>query len=99
VYLVTRRCTQRQLWLRPDAETNAIMRYCYAVAAARSGVRLAAMCVMGNHHHDVVYDERGELPRYLHWLHAFTARCVNAKEGRTGAPTACSTSSCAASAR
>ena len=32
-YMVTRRCTQRQFLLRPDAETNNAFLYCLGVAA------------------------------------------------------------------
>ena len=36
-YRVTRRCTQRQFLLRPDAATNNHFTYWLAVAAARRG--------------------------------------------------------------
>ena len=39
-YMVTRRCTQRQLLLRPDEETNNAFLYCLAEAAQRGDVRL-----------------------------------------------------------
>ena len=37
-YLVTRRCTQRQLLLRPDPIVNQVLRFCLAVAAERHGI-------------------------------------------------------------
>jgi hypothetical protein len=37
-YLITRRCTQRQLLLRPDRETNNAFTYCLIEAAQRYGI-------------------------------------------------------------
>jgi hypothetical protein len=37
-YLVTRRCTQRQFLLRPDAATNNAFLYCLITAALRSEI-------------------------------------------------------------
>ena len=36
--MITRRCTQRQLLLRPDPETNQIFLYVLGLAAQRTGV-------------------------------------------------------------
>src|SRR5688572_31174995 len=43
-YMVTRRCTQRQLLLRPDDETNNAFLYCLAEAAQRFGVEVLLTC-------------------------------------------------------
>jgi hypothetical protein len=45
-YLLTRRCTQRQFWLRPSAKINQIVTYCVAEAAAHTGVQLHGICVL-----------------------------------------------------
>jgi hypothetical protein len=42
-YMVTRRCTQRQLLLRPDKKTNNAFIYCLAEAAQRFGIDV--LCV------------------------------------------------------
>src|SRR5215813_11709241 len=55
-YLITRRCTQRQLLLRPDAATNNAFLYCLIDAALRSEVDLLLPCAMSNHYHAVIYD-------------------------------------------
>ena len=55
-YLVTRRCFQRQLLLKPSASTSAIFSYVLALAAARYGVQVHAYCVLSNHFHLVVTD-------------------------------------------
>jgi hypothetical protein len=39
-YLITRRCTQRTLLMRPDAETNNAFIYCLAYAAERCGIEV-----------------------------------------------------------
>src|SRR5262245_8942650 len=55
-YLITRRCTQRQLLLRPDRETNNAFTYCLIEAALRYGIEVLLPCAMSNHHHTVIYD-------------------------------------------
>lgn len=81
-YLVTRRCTQRQFWLKPSALTNQIFAYCLALAAEASGVLIHAVCVLSNHYHAVVSDPHGRLPDFLHWLHLYVAKSINASYGR-----------------
>jgi hypothetical protein len=45
-YLITRRCTQRRLLLRPDRETNNAFTYCLIVAALRYGIDVLLPCAM-----------------------------------------------------
>ncbi|RMH42670.1 MAG: hypothetical protein D6689_07445, partial [Deltaproteobacteria bacterium] len=68
-YLVTRRCTQRQFWLKPTKLTNQIVAYCVAYAATITGVELHALCVLSNHWHAVLTDPEGRLPEFMHWAH------------------------------
>jgi putative transposase len=81
-YLITRRCYQRTFRLRPSRETNAIFAYCLALALAKTGVELHAVCVMSNHHHLVVTDPRGVLPEFLREFHRLTAKAMNALQGQ-----------------
>jgi REP element-mobilizing transposase RayT len=81
-YLVTRRCAQRQLLLKPSAATNAIFLYVLAVAARRFAVRVHAFCVMSNHFHLVVTDPEARLPAFEQYLDSLVARAVNASVGR-----------------
>jgi putative transposase len=81
-YLVTRRCTQRQFLLRPDAETNNNFLYCLAVAAERSDVEILLPCAMSNHYHAVVYDRHGNLPVFTEHFHKLLAKSQNALRGR-----------------
>ena len=81
-YLITRRCTQRQFWLRPSALTNQILAYCLAWAASVTGVKIHAFCAMSNHWHIVITDVDGRLPEFLHMVHLYAAKCLNASYGR-----------------
>lgn len=81
-YLVTRRCSQRQLLLRPSPTTNAIFLYVLAVAARRYGVQVHAFCVLSNHFHLVVTDPDARLPAFEQYLDSIVARAVNASLGR-----------------
>jgi REP element-mobilizing transposase RayT len=81
-YLLTRRCTQRQFWLRPSAKLNQIFTYCVAEAAAHTGVQIHAVCVLSNHWHAVVTDPDARLPEFLLRVHKHTACCINATYNR-----------------
>jgi putative transposase len=81
-YMVTRRCTQRQLLLRPDAETNNAFTYCLIEAAQRCEVEVLLTCAMSNHHHTVIYDRKGRYPEFTEHFHKMLARSQNALRGR-----------------
>jgi putative transposase len=81
-YLITRRCTQRQFLLTPSNITNQIIRYCLALAANATGIRLHAYCFMSNHWHGVVTDTEARLPEFLERFHRLLARAQNAVLGR-----------------
>ena len=82
IYLITRRCTQRQFLLRPSRTTNQNAEYCLALAAERTGVLLHAVCVMSNHWHGVMTDPEGRLPEFLETFHKLLAKAQNASLGR-----------------
>ena len=48
VYMVTRRCTQRQLLLPLDRETTNAFIYCLALAAERTEMRVLALMAHSN---------------------------------------------------
>lgn len=81
-YLVTRRCTQRQFLLRPDASTNNAFIYCLGEAAQRFGIDVLLVTAMSNHYHAVVYDRDGVLPRFTEHFHKMLAKTLNAARGR-----------------
>lgn len=81
-YLVTRRCAQRQLLLRPSKLTNDVVLYLLAVAAQRFEVQVHAFCVLSNHFHFIVTDPHARLPAFHQYFDALVARALNAALGR-----------------
>jgi putative transposase len=81
-YMITRRCTQRQFLLRPDAETNNAFLYCLAAAAQRCNIAVLLTCAMSNHHHTVIFDRDGTVPAFTEHFHKLLAKCQNAWLGR-----------------
>lgn len=81
-YMITRRCTQRQFLLRPDAATNNAFLYCLAEAAHRFRIEVILPSVLSNHHHTVVYDRHGTVIEFIEHLHKFVAKSQNALRGR-----------------
>lgn len=81
-YLVTRRCAQRQLLLRPSAVTNQIFLYVLAVAAKRFDIKVHAYCVLSNHFHAIVTDVDARLPKFEQYLDSLVARAMNSVLGR-----------------
>ena len=81
VYLVTRRCTQRQFLLRPDDETNNAFVYCFAYAAKRAGIGVVAFIANSNHYHAVVVDTEGQIPKFLEVFHRLLAKHQNVLRG------------------
>jgi len=81
-YLVTRRCLNRMLMLRPSAVVTQVFAYVLARAAKRTGVQVHAFCVLSNHYHLVVTDPHARLPEFAQYLDAFVARATNALLGR-----------------
>lgn len=81
-YMLTRRCTQRQFLLRPDAETNNAYAYCLAEAAQRFGIELILSQPMSNHHHTNLFDRHGRIVEFTEHFHKMLAKCQNALRGR-----------------
>lgn len=80
--MITRRCTQRQLLLRPDAQTNNAFTYCLAEAAQRFGIDVILPSAMSNHHHTCVFDRRGVINEFNEHFHKMLAKCMNSLRGR-----------------
>jgi putative transposase len=81
-YLVTRRCSQRQLLLRPSKLASQVFLYLLAVAAERYGIEVHAFCVMSNHYHLVVTDPHARLPLFHLFLDGLAGRSLNVLLGR-----------------
>jgi putative transposase len=81
-YLISRRCTQRQFLLRPDAHVEQVYLYCLGEAAARYEITLHGFVAMSNHAHLVIRDNHGNFPEFLAHLHKMIAKAMNARLGR-----------------
>ncbi len=81
-YMLTRRCTQRQFLLRPDAATNQTFLYCLAEAAQRFEIDVILPSVLGNHHHLICFDRHGRIVEFTEHLHKLVAKAMNALRGR-----------------
>jgi hypothetical protein len=82
-YLMTRRCTQRQLLLRPDRKVEQIYLYCLGEAVLRYGITLHAFIAMSNHQHVMLRDNRANFPEFLAHFHKMIAKAMNALRGRS----------------
>jgi REP-associated tyrosine transposase len=81
-YMITRRCSERRFFLRPDPETNNAFVYCLALAAEKYGVKVIFTVTMSNHHHTGIVDVEGKLPDFLAHFHKLVAKHQNALRGR-----------------
>jgi REP element-mobilizing transposase RayT len=81
-YLITRRCFDRMLLLRPSALVTELFEYVLAVKARQYGVVIHGYCVLSNHWHCVLTDPLGQLPRFQRDLGSTVARALNAAHGR-----------------
>lgn len=80
--MVTRRCSERRLFLTPSATTSEIFLYVLAIAAHRYDVLVHAFCVLSNHCHLIITDVDGRLPAFMQFVDSLVARAVNASLGR-----------------
>ena len=71
-----------RILLKPSVLTNLIFKFVLAVAAARYGVLIHAVCVMSNHFHLVITDPRANLPDFSRLLDGVVAKALNALYGR-----------------
>jgi putative transposase len=81
-YMITRRCSERRFFLRPDDDTNNAFIYCLALAAQRANVDVTFTVAMSNHAHTGIHDPDGNFPVFTEHFHGLLARCQNAHLGR-----------------
>lgn len=63
--MITRRCSERRFFLRPDPQTNNAFLYCLALAADVYRVQVMFTATMSNHHRSGIIDGHGPLPEFL----------------------------------
>jgi len=81
-YMLTRRCTQRMFFLRPDEAMNNAFVYCLGEAAQRFEIEVILPQQMSNHHHTTLFDRHGRIIEFTEHFHKMLAKCVNALRGR-----------------
>ena len=81
-YLITRRCSERRFFLRPEPLVGQVFRYVLAYAAAALGVEVHAVIVLSNHFHAVITDPDQRLSAFMGQLDGLVARCLNAARHR-----------------
>jgi putative transposase len=81
-YMITRECSERRFFLRPDDEANNAFIYCLVLAAKRAKVDITFSVAMSNHHHTGIHDPDGNFPIFTERFHGLLARCQNAHLGR-----------------
>ena len=57
--MITRRCSERRFFMRPDRETNNAFIYCLALAARKTSVSIVCVGTTSNHWHGIVVDKFG----------------------------------------
>jgi putative transposase len=82
LYLITRRCSERCFFMRPDWETSNAFVYCMSLACRKSGVGVVCLGTTSNHYHAVVVDNQGRLPEFLEHFHKLFAKHQNSLRGR-----------------
>lgn len=83
VFHVLNRSVRGERLFSSDADYGAFQRV-LTEALTRIPIRLLAYCLMPNHWHLVVWPERDEIPRFMHWLtmtHAKRWHRVHGSEG------------------
>ncbi len=80
--MITRRCSERRFFMRPDRETNNAFIYCLALAARKASISIVCVGTLSNHYHAVVVDNRGRLPQFLEHFHKLYGKHQNALRGR-----------------
>jgi putative transposase len=80
--MLSRRCLNRMLLLRPSKLTNQLFSFILAVVAERYGIEVHCFCVLSNHFHLVATDPLGTSPAFMRDLCALVARSFNALHGR-----------------
>ena len=81
-YMVSRRCSERRFFLRPDRFVVRAFLYCLGYAAGLFGIRIHAFVVVSNHWHVILTDPNAVLPRFLARVHRLVAVTVNVFRGR-----------------
>ena len=81
---VTARAVARMFKFLPEHRVVQIIRYVFAVAVQKYGLKVHEVMFMSNHFHLLATDVRGELPDFMRYLDSLLARSLNALRGTSG---------------
>jgi putative transposase len=81
-WLVTRRCSERRFFLRPDTFVTRALLFVLGFAVALYGVEIHAAVALSNHWHLVLTDVRGKKSAFVQFVHSMIGRAINAFRGR-----------------
>ncbi len=83
--MLTRRCSERRFFLKPDVHVVQLVEYLLAAGCARYQMTPVAAVALSNHYHLVVHDTHGRWPEFAQWFNSLLARALNRYRGRTDA--------------
>lgn len=83
IHFLTRRCSERRYFLRPDPEVKQIFEYLLGLLAKAHGIQVHAYLVMSDHYHLVVTDSECRLPDFQRNFNALLARSINELRNRS----------------
>ncbi len=81
---LTRSVAGQEFRLRPSPEVNEAIAYMLMATSRRYGMRPSAVCVMSNHWHGVIHDQRGQLPAFFSEFYGLLSRIINWMHGDRG---------------
>ena len=84
VALLTRRCSERRYFLRPDGYINEVGAFEVGKAATNHGQEIYGAMAMSNHVHFAIGDTTGERSKFMQDAMSGIARARNCDLGRTG---------------
>ena len=85
LYLVTTRCHQARFFLRPDPQINeAVLEWLTRAQKHFPQLQILAVCVLSNHLHLVVRDQKGELAAWASYFLGHLAQAINRIRKRHG---------------
>ncbi len=85
LYLVTTRCHQARFFLRPDPQVNAaVLEWLTRAQHHYPALEILAVCVLSNHLHLVVRDQKGELAAWASYFLGHLAKSINRIRKRRG---------------
>ncbi len=75
--MVTQRCFERKMKIKPCLRVNLLILYCLLVAKLKYKIDIYSFCFMSNHFHLVLNDREGKLGDFMAWFNSQAAKSLN----------------------